>query len=211
MPELCNACRELPTHFSSPSNNHWKELGRLMGYMKHQNQNGIMYRTPSELQSISFSDLDYAKCEETRRRILGWVNMLGDMLTDMTPKKQGSLTLSSTEAELVAGTECAQEEAMFQSMLLEELLSCKVKAIIFIDNTRAIFLVENHKVGSRTKHIAVWHLYMRELQKKGEVKVEFIPATAQNVSNIGTKNLTEKLLNEHANRVLDGRILECLR
>ena len=42
------------------------------------------------------------------------------------------------------------------------------------------------------------------------MKVEFIPA-AQNVSDIGTKNLAEKLFNKHADRVLDGRILECLR
>ena len=51
---------------------------------------------------------------------------------------------------------------------------------------------------------------MRELQERGQVKVEFIP-TAQNVSDIGTKNLAEKLFTKHANRVLDGRILECLR
>jgi hypothetical protein len=208
-PELCNACRELSTHLSSPSDEHWKELGRLVGYMKHRKQDGIMYRTPSELRSISFSDSDYAKCEETRRSVSGRVNTLGGMLTNMTSKKQGSVTLSSTEAELVAGTECAQE-AMFQSMLLEELLGRKVQATVFIDNTGAIFLVKNHKVGSRTKHIAVRHLYMRELQERGQVKVEFIP-TAQNVSDIGTKNLAEKLFTKHANRVLDGRILECLR
>jgi hypothetical protein len=52
---------------------------------------------------------------------------------------------------------------------------------------------------------------MRELRERREVKVvEFIP-TAQNVSNICTKNLAEKLFNKHTNRVLDGRILECLR
>jgi hypothetical protein len=51
---------------------------------------------------------------------------------------------------------------------------------------------------------------MRELRERGEVKVEFIP-TAQNVSDIGTKNLAEKLFNEHANRVLNLRILEYLR
>jgi hypothetical protein len=109
----------------------------------------------------------------------------------------------------VAGTECANE-AMFQSMLLEELLGRKVQATIFIDNTGAIFLVTNHKVGSRTKHVVVGHLYMRELQERGSVKVEYIP-TAQNVSDIGTKNLAVKLFNMHANRVLDGRILDCLR
>jgi hypothetical protein len=41
----------------------------------------------------------------------------------MASKKQGSLTLlSSTEAEQVAGTEYSQE-AIFQSMLLEDLLT----------------------------------------------------------------------------------------
>jgi hypothetical protein len=56
----------------------------------------------------------------------------------------------------------------------------------------AIFLVKNHKVGSRTKHIAVQHLYLREMQEKGDVNVEFIPA-AQNLRDIGTKPLVEKL------------------
>jgi hypothetical protein len=115
----------------------------------------------------------------------------------------------SREAERVAGTECANE-AMFQSMLLEELLGRKVQATILNDNTRAIFMVKNHTVGSRTKPIRVWHLYMRELRERGRVKVEFIP-TAQNVSNIGTKNLGEKRFNKHTNRMLDSRILECLR
>jgi hypothetical protein len=99
-------------------------------------------------------DSDYAKCEETRRGVSGRGNTLGGMLTNVTSKKQGSVTLSSTEAELVAGTECANE-VMFQSMLLEELLGRKVQATIFIDNTGAVFLVKNHKVGSRTKHTAV--------------------------------------------------------
>jgi hypothetical protein len=158
-PELCNACRELWTHISSPSN---KELGILVGYMRHRKQDRMMYQTLSELRSISFLDSDYAKCEESRRSVSGRVNTLGVMLTNMTSKKQGSVTVSSTEAELVAGTEYANE-AMFQSMLREEVLGQKVQAAISINTTGAIFMVKNHKFGSRTKHIAVQHLYMREL------------------------------------------------
>jgi hypothetical protein len=146
--------RELLTHLSSPNNKHSKELGRLLGYMKHRKQDGIMCQTPSELQRISFLDSDYAKCEETRRRVLGQVNTLSSILTNMTSKKQASVTLSSTEAEVVAGTEYTNE-AISQSMLLEELLSQKVQAAIYINNTRAIVLVKSHKAGSRTKHIAV--------------------------------------------------------
>jgi hypothetical protein len=156
-----------------------------------------------------FLDSDYARWEETRRSLLSQVNMLGGVLLNTTSKKQGSVTLSNREAELVAGIECANE-AMFQSMLLEEMLGRKVQATILINNKGAIFMVKNHKVGSRTRHIQVQHLYMRELQERGRVKVELIP-TAQNVSNIGAKNLAEKLFDQHTNRVLDGRILECLR
>ncbi len=68
-----------------------------------------MYSTLLELLSISFLDSDYAKCEEARRCISGRVNKLGGMLTKMTSKKQGYITLSSTEAELVTGTECTNE------------------------------------------------------------------------------------------------------
>jgi hypothetical protein len=39
-PELCNACRELLTYLSSPSN---EELGKLEGSMKNRKQKGIMY------------------------------------------------------------------------------------------------------------------------------------------------------------------------
>jgi hypothetical protein len=53
----------------------------------------------------------------------------------------------------VAGTEYANE-AMFQSILREEVLGQKVQATIRINNTGAIFMVKNHKVQ---------HLYMREL------------------------------------------------
>jgi hypothetical protein len=129
--------------------------------MKHQKHKGIIYRTSSELRSISFSDSEYTKCEETRRSVSGRVKTLGGMLTNVTSKKQGYVALSSTEAELVAGTACANE-AMSHSMPLEELLGRKVQA-----NTGAIFLVKNHKVASRTKHIAVQHLYMRELKERG--------------------------------------------
>jgi hypothetical protein len=53
--ELCNACRELSTHLSSPSIDHWKELGRLMGYLKHRKQDGIMYRTRQDCTSWTLS------------------------------------------------------------------------------------------------------------------------------------------------------------
>ena len=51
------------------------------------------------------------------------VNKIGNMITNWASKTQATVSLSSTEAEYIALAMCAQE-SIFQSHLLNELLSC---------------------------------------------------------------------------------------
>jgi hypothetical protein len=62
---------------------------------------------------------------------------------------QRSVMLSSSEAEYVAIATAAQE-VWYTQQLLDEIMSCVLPAIIYEDNTRAIFLVKNQQVGQRT-------------------------------------------------------------
>ena len=72
------------------------------------------------------------------------------------------MTLSSTEAEYVALSACAQE-VKFVSMLLGEINEVKKPSVIYEDNQGAIFLAKNRQVGICTKHIDIRHNFLRDM------------------------------------------------
>jgi hypothetical protein len=90
------------------------------------------------------------------------------MTTNWTSKKQHTVSLSSSEAEYQALSECVQE-AVFTQNLVEELTSQRKLAIIHEDNLGTIVLVKNQQVSARTKHIDIRHHFIRDLQHKKEM------------------------------------------
>jgi hypothetical protein len=74
--------------------------------------------------SISDCDTDYAKDENNKRILSGRMKTLGGMITNWTSKKQQTVSLSSSDAECQALSECVQE-TMFTQCLLKELIGKK--------------------------------------------------------------------------------------
>jgi hypothetical protein len=86
---------------------------------------------------------------------------------------------------------------------LNELIGEEPTAIVFEDNIGCIFLIKNQKTSSRTKHLAVRHLFGRDLYVDNKV----IPAFVRSEENIGdglTKNQPQQLFAEHEFVMLNG-------
>ena len=69
---------------------------------------GLIFKQPKSLQSISFTDSDYAKSEKDRESISGRINTIGGMITSWSSKKQTTVSLSSRGAEYQDLSDCAQ-------------------------------------------------------------------------------------------------------
>ena len=82
-------------------------------------------------------------------------------------------------------------------------------AIIFEDNTRAIYLVKNKQVGGRTKHIDTCHHFIRQLVEWKLLKVLFV-RSEQNYADLLTKNLSEGAFEKHVAEILQGNV-KCWR
>jgi hypothetical protein len=205
-PELSNAARELASHLSNPGEEHWKALERCVGYLTNTTDNGLTFRTPRELRSISLCDSDYAKDSNDRKSISGRVNTIGGMITNWTSKKQGTVALSSTEAEYQALSECAQESIFTQNLLKEITGNC-LTAIIYEDNLGAIYLTKNQQVSSRTKHIDIRHHYLRDLLDEEKLDIRF-QRSENNSSDILTKNTTRDIHERHTTKIRNGT-LDC--
>jgi hypothetical protein len=207
--EGCNAARELSKHFQKPVQEHWKELERFVGYLKENESSiKITYRRPRELRPMATVDSNYATNLDDRRSVTGAIFTVGGTITNWISKTQGSVTLSSAEAEYVAIATAAQE-VRFTQQLLEEIMMCVIPAIIYEDNTGAIFLVKNQQVGQRTKHISIRAHFIRDLWSQGFLDVHFV-RSEDNESDICTKNVTEKILNKFSPTIRDGT-LRCWR
>jgi hypothetical protein len=185
-PPMANAVRELSSHMSNPSKEHWKALERTIGYLKGHGRYEFTLRAPEELRGVHIRDANYATCEETRRSISGGIETLGGTIVGYSSKKQNVVSLSSAEAELISYTEGCQN-ARFMQQLLGEIIGYEPTGIIFEDNLGCIFLIKNQKTSSRTKHLAVRHLFGRDLYIENKVLPAFV-RSEENVSDGLTKN-----------------------
>lgn len=201
--EGSNPVRELAKYFSNPGDEHWKAIEKFVGYLKdNEDDIKLTYRKPRELRIVSSVDSNYATDKEDRRSVSGALHSLGGMMTSWLCKTQPNVSLSSCQAEYQSMA-MALQEILFQQMLLKEIAYCVDPAIILEDNTGAIFLVKNQQVGARTKHIDVrWH-FLRENHEKGVFEMKFT-RSADNSSDICTKNTPERLLKKHSLPIRNG-------
>ena len=83
------------------------------------------------------------------------------------------MTLSSTEAEYVALSECSQE-VKFVSMFMGEMIEVKNPSVIYEDNKGAIFLAKNRQVVINIKHIDIHHHFLQDMLKEKDIDIQYI-------------------------------------
>ena len=133
---------------------------------------------------ISSVDSNYATDKESRCSVSGNLHTMGGMFTSHLCNTQSNVTLSVTEAEYQSMRKGLQE-TLFSQMLIKEIANVSLKAIIYEDNTGAIFLVKNQQVGARTKHIDVRHHFIREhYEKKDFTAVSYTHQTLPTICSV---------------------------
>jgi hypothetical protein len=212
MPEALNSIRELAMYMDNPGEEHWRAMGRLVGYIAGQDEVELRLMKPRDFKVYAYVDSNYATNKETRKSVTGYFVTIGGCLVAAASKTQPSVTLSSTEAEYIAASMCATEIKFIQ-MLLEELMPTVETrpATLFEDNTGAIFLMENQAVGNRTKHIDIrWH-HLRSLMRGENPRLQVVFTRSENnFADLATKNVTENVHTHLASQLKDGRIAQVI-
>jgi hypothetical protein len=125
-PDVLNSIRELSKHMTAATQTHLKAMYRAMTYCVHTKDRGLTLkpnRTWSRSPNHEFvikgqADASYASCPNTMRSTGGQTTLLEGAPVVMRSKMQKVVALSVTEAELMSGTECAQDICYTQCGLL---------------------------------------------------------------------------------------------
>ncbi|MCP3676247.1 MAG: Ty1/Copia family ribonuclease HI [Deltaproteobacteria bacterium] len=171
-------------------------MKRIFRYLVGTASHGLHYRRSSSVQEgspllVGFSDSDWGGDIQGRRSTSGCVCFIAGSPVSWSSRKQSVVALSTMEAEYIALASVAREMMSLRALLLEVGLQVS-DALVFCDNSPALFLASNPVVTPRSKHIDIRYHFLRDLCERQLLTLKWIPSAAQ-VADILTKYLNREL------------------
>jgi len=140
----------------------------------------------------AYCDSDWVTCPHSRRLVSGYVVFFGNSLILWKSKKQGTVSLSSAEAEYRSLRRLVVELAWL-SRLFHELSITDITPIpIKCDSQAATYITKNHVFHERTKHIELDCHFVRDKLLTGLIPLQHVSTKAQ-LADALTKPLPSSL------------------
>ncbi|KXJ62461.1 hypothetical protein RP20_CCG008456 [Aedes albopictus] len=127
----------------------------------------------------AYADADWGNDPNDRRSVSGYVvKLFGSTMTWAT-KKQSSVALSTTEAELMALCQVSCEVVWIINVLTSVDLKVTEPVSVYEDNQPCIAVTVEPRKHKRMKHVEIQNVFVRELVQKGRVKLKYLPTEDQ--------------------------------
>lgn len=161
-----------------------------------------------------YTDADYADNKLTRRSTSCVLVQLGGSYIRQPCKEvpnnvywsstlQPTVALNTAEAELVGMSEGTRDARFVRHLMVElGLMQSSLPVKLYGDNQAALSVASNPESFSKTKHMEIKYLHIRDLVEVGQMVVEYCP-TEEMVADGLTKLLGRNLHRESASRLLD--------
>lgn len=198
-PDLAYIVGVLSRYVENPSDQHWKGVKRVFKYLKGTDNLGITFNIGSGSKKVTmYCDSDFAGDLDTRRSTTGWIAFINDGPVAWSSKKQTVTATSTTEAEFIALCAAAKEVKWLRKLTADINASQTGPTPIQCDNQRAITLVHSPQSMKRTRHIDVRYFYTCDLQRNGDIDVQYVESGKQ-LADVLTKPLCKYKFNYFIN------------
>ena len=192
-PDIAYATAKLAEHLLNPSQEHQMLAERLIKYLYTTRYLAIQFDGsdgPIESQLRIATDAAFADDPETRKSSQGSITCLFGGPISWKAGKQGTVTTSSTEAELLAFTHMAKEAIATKRLFQQLGLKLDQEVTIECDNQQTIRLItlDIPRIKTALKHIDVHNEWARQAYRSNSFKVKYTP-TAQMIADGLTKPL----------------------
>ena len=154
------------------------------------------------MEVIGYLDADFAGCQDSRKSTSGYIFMLAGGAISWKSVKQTLVASSTMEAEFIACFE-ACFEASNQGIWLRNFITGLqimegINKLLRIncDNKATELYSKNNRSSSKSKHIDIKFLVVKERIQSGQVSIEHISTNSMIVDPL-TKGLPPKVFHEH--------------
>ena len=193
-PDISFAVSKMSRFTSNPSNEHWKAITRIFGYLLKTKDLGLHYgRFPAILEG--YTDASWISNIGDHKSTTGWIFTLAGGAISWKSKKQTCITLSTMESEFVALAFAGQEAEWLRDLLLEVPLAKDnvSKVMIHCDSQATLARAFSEVYNGKSRHIGLRHSFVRKLIKDGIISLTYI-RTCYNLADPFTKPLARDLV-----------------
>jgi hypothetical protein len=168
-------------------------VDRITVYLAQNESVGVNYSADAVKPELhAYSDSDWQVTHSTT----GFAVMLAGAAVSYSSKRQQSIALSSTEAEIMAASQCACEVMFIRNLYGEMGGDISKPTVIYVDNSGAVQLARDRRSCQRSRHIQRRFLKLREWQAEGHIKLVYV-STDDNAADVLTKPLPTAAFRKH--------------
>ena len=199
-PEIAVAIGKCGTCLSFPTEDLYRCLVRVLVYLGRTPSLGMTYSKNSEKPELhAYADSDWS----TTRSTTGFVIFLAGAAICVASRRQHCITMSSTEAELVALADLAIELLYIKELVTFMGYKVESEIPVYTDNKGAYDLCHRYTSAQHSRHVDRKVFKMRELRGAGVVTVDHVP-TDKNPADIFTKILKRQPFEQHRKTVMNN-------
>jgi hypothetical protein len=193
-PDISFAVCKLSRYTNKPSTEHWKAIGRVLGYLKRTIGLGLYYTNfPSVLEG--YTDASWITSASDNKATSGWVFTLGSGAVSWASKKQTCISHSTMESEFIALAAAGKEAEWLRNLLLDiKLWPQPMPAISLRCDSEATMSRAHSKVyNGKSRHISLRHEYVKHLIIDGIITIVYVQSS-KNLADPFTKGLSRDLV-----------------
>ncbi|XP_068655801.1 uncharacterized protein [Aristolochia californica] len=172
-PDIAFAVRMLGRYQSNPGLDHWRAAKKVMRNLQGTKDYMLMYRQTDNLEVIGYSDSDFSCCIYSRKSTSGYIFLMANGAISWKNVKQTLTAMSTMEVKLVSYFEATSHGVWLKSFIsrLRIMYFISRPLRMYYENSAVVFMAKNNNSGSRSKHIDIKYLAIRERIKEKKVVI----------------------------------------
>ena len=186
-------------------------LSYVRTYLRGTYDQVIVYTRSDKAADVLWGwvDSDWAADLDSRRSHTGYVLMMSGGAISWKSRRQDCVSLSTSEAEYVAASQCGQEALYLREILRDFGFTQAAPTEVYEDNLACVAMSEKPVRRKFSRHIDIRYYFVRDLVAHQVMKL--VPLrTHKMVADQLTKSLPAPALVKHRD-VMIGRVPFCAR
>ncbi|XP_073042101.1 secreted RxLR effector protein 161-like [Primulina eburnea] len=169
-PDIGYLTRMLGRYLSNPGVEHWKAVKRVLRYLQRTKDYMLIYRRLDQLEIIWYTNSDFAGCQESMKSTSGYIYLLAGGFISWKRTKQSLIASSTMSVEFAACYEASSHGIWLQNFVtgLRIVDGIERPLIIHGDNKSAVIYSNNNRSSTKSKHIDIKFLVVKEIIQSGK-------------------------------------------